>query len=64
MVRRKEKGTFLFRKFNKGQPQNVSIELGDNYKPFRLACEDCDAGHIFVQFGGAQKRVDIKMRII
>ncbi len=53
MGRRKEKGTFQVRKFSDGKPHNISIEMGNDYEPFRLACEDCNAGHIFVQFGGA-----------
>ena len=58
MGRRKEKGTFQVRKFTDGKPHNISIEMGNDYEPFRFACEDCDAGHIFVQFGGTGNPVD------
>ena len=58
IVRRKEKGTFQVQKFNRGLAQNISIEMGNDYKPFRLVCEDCRAGHIFVQFGGTGNPID------
>lgn len=60
MGKRKEKGTFQVRKFSDGKPHNINMELGNNYEPFRFFCEDCNAGHIFVQFGGGDENIDNK----